>query len=229
VIQSPGVPDGVDAAPRAAVAAGATADAAAEAATAEPVGPPILIADDFGDPSSDWWPKASSDLATRRIGYVDGEYSIVKVANSQGAPFVSPRGAPQFGNFSWEMDARLLAPTDNAYTYFDFRRQENGDHYSFIVDPNDGTYRLEIEMGRGREELVRWTAAPSIRRGTARNRLGVRAEGSTLTLLANGEEVGHVQDDRLQGGGIAFGVGNFRNGGADARFDNLVVTALPPS
>jgi hypothetical protein len=226
LVRSPGVSDGVEVAPRAAVAAGTTVSADAEVEAVEPAGPPILLQDDFGDPSSGW-PRASSDLGTRRIGYVDGEYSIVKVANSQGAPFVS-RGSP-FGDFQWEVDVRLLAPTEDAYAFFDFRRQENGDHYSLILDPSDGTMRLEIEIGSGRDVLLGWTPSAALRRGTARNRVGVRAEGSALTLLANGQEVGRAHDDRLGEGGIAFGVGNFRNGGADGRFDNVVVTALPPS
>ena len=125
-------------------------------------------------------------------------------------------------------DVRLQAPTENAYAYLDFRRQENGDHYSFIVDPNDGTFRLEHENGPNHDELLRWTQSAAIRRGTARNRLGVRAAGGDITLLANGEEIARVHDEALPDGGIAFGIGHFRNGGADARFDNLLVTALTP-
>jgi hypothetical protein len=227
VMQSPGVPSAVEAAPPAATAgAGDEAAETPAAAAVEPTGPEILLQDDFGDPRSGW-PRQSSDLGTRRVGYVDGEYSVVKVANGQGAPFVSRDS--QFGDFLWEIDVRLLPPSENAYTYLDFRRQENGDHYSFILDPNDGTFRLERERGQGREQLIPWTQSGAIHRGTARNRLGVRAEGADLTLLANGEELAHVHDDGLTGGGIAFGVGHFRNGAADARFDNLLVTALSPS
>jgi hypothetical protein len=228
VVQSPGVPDVADATPRSAVASGlgAAPDEAADAGELESAGPAILVQDDFSDPNSGW-PRQSSDLATRRIGYVDGEYSIVKVANSPGAPFVS-RGS-QLGDFLWEIDVRLQPPTESAYVFLDFRRQENGDHYSFILDPNDGTFKLDCELGQGRDEVLRWTPSAAIRRGAALNRVGVRAEGGTLTLLANGEEVAHAQDERLHDGGIAFGVSHFRNGGADARFDNLLVTALPSS
>ncbi|HLH25284.1 MAG TPA: serine/threonine-protein kinase [Chloroflexota bacterium] len=224
IAQSPGVPDSVGAAPHVAAASDAAADAADADAPAD--GPAILLQDDFADPNSGW-PRQSSDLATRRLGYVDGEYSIVKVANSPGAPFVSRDS--RLGDFLWEMDTRLQPPTDNAYAYLDFRRQDNGDHYSFIVDPNDGTFRLERAQGQSRDELVRWTPSAAIRRGTQRNRLGVRAEGATITLLANGEVLAQVQDDKLSDGGIAFGVGNFRNGAADGRFDNLLITALGPS
>ncbi|HZR99370.1 MAG TPA: serine/threonine-protein kinase [Chloroflexota bacterium] len=228
VLQSPGVPDTADRAPRSAVAARASDGTSepADVSTPEAQGPVVLLQDDFSDPRSGW-PLHSSDLGTRRVGYVDGEYAIVKVANSQGAPFVSRDS--RFGDFLWELDVRLQAPTENAYAYLDFRRQDNGDHYSFIVDPNDGTFRLERERGQGREPLLGWMPSAAIRRGTAPNRLAVRARGADLTLLANGEELAHVHDDALADGGIAFGVGHFRNGAAEARFDNLLITALDPS
>jgi hypothetical protein len=161
------------------------------------------------------------------VGYVDGEYSIVKVANTQGAPFVTREA--QFGDFLWEIDVRLQEPTENAYAYLDFRRQDDGDHYSLVVDPNDSTFQLQREVGQTRADLIGWTRSAAIRGGTARNRLGVRAEGSQIVLLANGEELGRVTDERLSSGSLAFGVGNFRNGAADGRFDNLMVTALPAS
>jgi hypothetical protein len=130
-------------------------------------------------------------------------------------------------DFLWELDARLLAPTTDVYVYLDFRRQENGDHYSYVVDPNDSTFRLERTTGDSRRELLPWTKNAAIREGTARNRLGVRAEGPEIVLLANGEEVGRLRDEALTAGAIGFGIGNFRNGAADGRFDNLVVTVLP--
>jgi hypothetical protein len=184
----------------------------------------VVLQDDFGNTNSGW-PRQSSDPSTRRVGYVEGEYSIVKVVNSQGAPFVSRD--VDVADFLWEVDARLVAPTTNVYVYLDFRRQENGDHYSYVVDPNDSTFRVERTAGDTRRELLPWTKAPAIRQGTDLNRLGVRAEGPSIVLLVNGEEVGRLTDDTLGAGAIAFGIGNFQNGAADGRFDNLVVTALP--
>ncbi|HEY7062360.1 MAG TPA: serine/threonine-protein kinase [Chloroflexota bacterium] len=226
VTRSPGVPDtpaGSAPAPAANVSAAGSADAPDEE-DAGPPGPVVLLEDDFADPASGW-PRLSSDLSTRRIGYVDGEYSIVKVANTQGAPFVTREA--QFGDFLWEIDVRLQEPTENAYAYLDFRRQDNGDHYSFVVDPNDSTFQVQREIGQTRDDLIGWTRSAAIRRGTVQNRLGVRAESGEIVLLANGEEIARVEDDRLGSGSLAFGVGNFRNGSADGRFDNLLVTAIP--
>src|SRR5207247_2620330 len=111
-----------------------------------------------------------------------------------------------------EIDARLLPPSDNAYLYLDFRRQSNGDHYSFVVDPNDSTFLLRRNEGDGGRNLIGWTNAPAIRGGGSRNRIGVRVQGPSIVLLVNGQEVGRVSDDGFREGSLAFGVGNLQDG-----------------
>jgi hypothetical protein len=54
----------------------------------------------------------------------------------------------------------------------------------------------------------------------------VRAQGPTIVLLVNGQEVGRAQDAALREGTIAFGVGNLDDGPAEGRFGNLVVTGV---
>jgi hypothetical protein len=134
-----------------------------------------------------------------------------------------------YDDFLWEIDLRLLPPTTDAYAFLDFRRQENGDHYSFIVDPNDSTYQLQRNTAPERRQLINWTRNPIIEAGTARNRLGVRVQGPEIVLLANGQEIGRAHDDALRSGTVAFGVGSLRDGSADARFDNLLISRLPAS
>src|SRR5262249_52700705 len=104
----------------------------------------ILFADDFSSPASGW-PVASSDPATRVVGYEDGEYVVRKRPGSGGAPFVTR--SERYGDFRAEIDARLVVPTQDAYLYLMFRRQDNGDNYTFVVDPNASSFLLRREQG----------------------------------------------------------------------------------
>jgi hypothetical protein len=195
----------------------------APVAPVAPAGPAVLFRDDFSNPNSGW-PVQASDPSSRRVGYQGGEYFVVKVAGSGGAPFVTR--SERFGDFQMEIDARLVAPTTDAYLYLDFRRQDNDDHYTFVVDPNDSTFLLRRNVGPGGTNLIGWTHHPAIQPGTQRNRIGVRAQGPTIVLLVNGQEVGRAQDAALREGTIAFGVGNLDDGPAEGRFGNLVVTGV---
>jgi len=183
----------------------------------------VLLHDDFSDPSSGW-PRQSSDPSARRVGYDHGEYDIARMPGDVGAPYVTR--SDRFGDFQVEIDARLVPPTENSYLYLDFRRQDDGSHYSFMVDPNDSTFMLRRNGPNSGVNLIPWTSAPAIQGGSARNRLGVRAQGPDITLLVNGQEVGHVQDGTFSEGTLAFGVDSFNDGPAEGRFGNLLVTAV---
>jgi hypothetical protein len=184
---------------------------------------PLL--DDFSDPGSGW-PTQSSDPARRRVGYVSGEYEIAKLAGGSEAPFV--RSPQEFRDFRYEIDLRLIAPATDTYGFLDFRRQADGRHYSFVVDPNDGTFLLERGVPSERKPLVPWTRSAAIQRGAATNRLAVEARGPVIALSINDSEVARLKDDALAEGTIAFGVGSYANGPAEGRFDNLLVQPLPP-
>lgn len=191
-----------------------------------PVGPTtgrVLLSDDFRDANSGW-PRQSSDPTARRVGYEGGEYVVTKLPGSDGAPFVTR--SERFGDFLAEIDARLLPPTDDAFLFLDFRRQEDGSHYSLVADPNDSTFLFRRNTPQGGTNLIPWTNAPAIRGGSAPNRLGVRARGAEITLFVNGQEVGRVQDGTYREGTLAFGVGSLADGLADGRFSNLVVSSL---
>jgi hypothetical protein len=188
-----------------------------------PAGPAVLFQDNFSNPNSGW-PQQASDPTTRRVGYGSGDYFVVKLPGSGGAPFVTR--AERFRDFQMEVDARLVPPTTDAYLYLDFRRQPNDDHYTFVVDPNDSTFLLRRNVGPSGSNLIGWTEHRAIRQAGAPNRIGVRVEGPSIVLLVNGQEVGRAQDGALQEGTIAFGVGSLSDGPAEGRFSNLVVTSV---
>ena len=47
-----------------------------------------------------------------------------------------------------------------------------------------------------------------------------------MTFLVNGQEVGSATDDGLREGSLAFGVGSLRDGAAEGRFGNLLVSSV---
>src|SRR5581483_2027312 len=163
----------------------------------------VLYADGFANAASGW-PVQSSDPTTRRVGYVNGEYAVARLPGSGGSPYVMRE--ERFGDFLLEVDARLLEPTADAYVFVDFRRQESGEHYSFVVAPDEGAFIVRRNTDRDGVTVLDWTRSAAIQGGTATNRLGVRARGGEVTLLVNGEEVGRARADELPEGGFGFGV-----------------------
>jgi len=184
----------------------------------------VLLRDDFSDPASGW-PRQSETPATRRLGYEAGEYLIARIAGSGSSPFVST--AVRFDDCLIELDARLSPPAQGAYVYLDFRRQPNGGRYSFVVDPGNGTFLLRRYEGQGGADLLSWTHTSALNGDTSRNRLGVRLSGNEIGLLINGQEVGQTRDPTYPEGQLAFGVGHFQDGPAEAHFGNLLVSSVP--
>jgi tetratricopeptide (TPR) repeat protein len=185
----------------------------------------LLYRDDFSDATSGW-SRQSDDPESRVIGYADGEYSVARLTTRSGWSSAS-RPREGFVDFQVEVDARLVAPTEGAFVFLGFRRQENGDHYALEVDPDDGTYRLVRHVNGGPSTtVIGRTRLATIEGGTAINRLGVRAQDTEIVLLINGQQAGRIRDDRFRQGALALGVGQRQEGTAEARFTNLVVTSI---
>ena len=183
----------------------------------------VLYRDDFANPNSGWL-RQSNDPSTYLAGYEAGEYVVTRVAATPGRSAVWRREG--FIDFQVEIDARLVGSTEGSYLALIFRRQENGDHYSFVVDPQASTFRLLRHSGPSITNVIGWSAAPAIQGGTASNRLGVRVRGSEIMVLVNGQELAQARDDTFSEGWVGFGVGYLRDGPAEGRFSNLVVTSV---
>jgi hypothetical protein len=183
----------------------------------------VLLAETFADPTSGW-PRETRDPATRRVGYAEGAYSVVRLPGAGGAVFVA--GPERFADFAAELEAQLVPPTANGYLFLDFRRQDNGDYYSFLVDPNERAFLLLRHTGGRDQRLLDWTPADAIQPGGAPNRLGVRAAGAAVVLLVNGTEVGRARGTASGEGRLGFGVGSLNDGRVEGRFTRLVVTSV---
>lgn len=72
----------------------------------------------------------------------------------------------------------------------------------------DGQYSLRRWNGTRALALVDWTSSPAIHSGSNQtNRLGLRVEGGTFTLYANGVRLGEVSDGSLTETGFGLFIG----------------------
>lgn len=171
------------------------------------------------------WPQRAT--ATGRMGYVDGEYEVVRSAGQAGnleAWQSAESGGQRLTDFDLEIDARLVSGQDDANLYLLFRGAPRGDRYAFIVYPRvRRAVFWSISGGRGKR-LLDHTGLEAIRPGDATNRLGVQAHGTTMVLQINGQTVWQGQDEASTAGFLGLAVATDSGDTVAARFGSLVVT-----
>jgi hypothetical protein len=183
----------------------------------------VLYQDDFAQPSRRWrrsWGEGTYDP----LAYEGGEYTLRVTPESEPTQAVWNR--LPFGDFHAAVEVRLAQPVEGAAVFLDFRMQASDERYRFSVAPDSGRFALQHVTGSGATPLVEGTALPAIKGGTGANRLGVRADGGDVVLLVNDAEVGRAHGLHFRDGRIGFGVSSPRGEPAEARFANLVITAL---
>jgi hypothetical protein len=132
-----------------------------------------------------------------------------------------------FDDFQLAIDARIVEPVEDASVFLDFRIHDGSDNgYRFSVDPSGGWFSLQYIRSAGESALIDLTPSPAIHGPAATNRLGVRAQGTAIVLLVNGQEVGRAETSRLREGRIGFGVASPNGEPVEARFSNLLVTSV---
>jgi hypothetical protein len=135
---------------------------------------------------------------------------------------------PTFSDFSLQVDGRLLSGSSHSSYGVLFRMQGPEQFYRFEVTA-DGTYLLERHDAGGSRNLFMgdWHDSEAINEGlNVVNKLGVRANGSKVSLFVNDEFLQEVTDSAYQEGNIALDAGTFDLAPIHVSFDNLLVT--PP-
>ena len=86
----------------------------------------------------------------------------------------------------------------------------------------DGRYALWLWDGSREIYLVEWTDSPHILKGSDQiNRIGVKADGSRLSLYANGNFLGEVRDDSFASGRFGLFVGAAETPGYTVKVDEV--------
>jgi hypothetical protein len=163
-------------------------------------------------------------------GPVDEGWSVRRLL--PGAAGRGVEGA--YGDFLVEVTAQRVGPRDGYY-FLDFRALPGpGDSltdafYRFSVHPASGRYRLGISHPGPDpiEDIIPWTEARAIQRGTTPNRLGVEAVGPRLRLYANGELLAETSNRELRWGKIRFGAATGDDPTTEAYFRDFVISTVP--
>ena len=187
---------------------------------AQPVAPgSVLLEDSFEDPGAGMLPP---------FGYTDGEYAIVKAASAAGVAVVRLPGTHT--DTTLAIDARLVGESSQAQIALACRRSTDAgpsSQYRFTVLPDAGRFDLSRwDSGRGETLAAGFSAA--IRPGAESNRIELACAGNIVSGSVNGEQVAAAQDIAYAEGELSFGVGGPAESAAEARFDNLRVTAAQP-
>lgn len=136
-----------------------------------------------------------------------------------------------YANFAVEITARRVGPQDGYY-FLDFRALPGpGDtltdsFYRFSIHPASGRYRLGISRPGPDpiEDLVTWSTAAAINRGTEPNRLGVVAVGPRLRVYANDTLLTEITNSELPWGKLRFGAATGDDPTTEAVFRDFVVS-----
>lgn len=188
----------------------------------------MLIADDFDDPTTNILVSPPGS-ATHRFEPSGGEYVIAKV-DPRAPPFVA--FVPGwFVDAAIAFDVRMVGEMRGRYAAAQCRRGlgRESDGYRLKLDLDRGAVLLFRVDGEAEVPLASSTAG-TIRRGGAVNGVEFICTGSTIIVTVNGVRVAVAQDSTYREGRFWISVQTEPglSGGAEARFDNLVVTAARP-
>jgi hypothetical protein len=206
-----------------------TTTTAAPATTVEFKEGQVLVEDDFSD-SSGW----SSDVTEEgETGYVEGAYRIL--AKPAKARVESVRGGDErFQAFRLEVDATQVAGRSGDYVGVRCYTSYVDDvGYELAITPTDRGYGIAAFAGDDRRFLETAEEAVDVIHPVGEeNQLRVECVSSPdgqsiLTLEANGEVLVRAEDETERSGFDGFGlVVGTREGGAEALFDDFVLTEL---
>ncbi len=128
----------------------------------------------------------------------DGELHLV----AKGEGNIATSSAGDFKDFVLQARMRSVIK-DGAYGLVFRGQPQPPTFYIFQVNPA-GQYQLiqwSLDLGQNRE-LIPWTASDAIHRDQDTNELKVVAQGSQITLYANGVELARLSDDSLTSGEV---------------------------
>lgn len=188
----------------------------------------VVLRDDFSDPTSGW-PTGREPAYGWDRAYADGEYIVASRPGLRGIARAN-RTDLLLRNVVVEVNARLPDPSPKTGVFVGTRLDATG-YLRFEVWP-EYQFCVFTRMSGSRDDMVATRLVyrsdfQTIRPGGAVNRVGIRAQGVTFIGLVNGEEALRLDDTTFLEGGIVLGaVSTSPDAAVEARFDDLVVTAI---
>jgi len=174
--------------------------------------------EDFSD-STSGWDDAFGQFYTKQYG--NSQYHIEITTENLVVWGLANRNAT---DFEMEVEATSQNPESGITYGIIFRYQDSNNYYRFDVS-DDGFFLLtKFENGEW-HTLVDWTASPAINKGQNTNVLKVAAEGTEISLFANGQELTRVSDATFSDGNFGFFTSTFNGAHSWVSFDNLKLWA----
>jgi hypothetical protein len=180
-----------------------------------------LFRDEFVLGQTGAWDLESDDAGSTTIV---PEQLLIEIKEPQLVQYATLT-EPVLSDFSLEVDGRILSGSPQSSYGILFRMQSPEQFYRFEVT-GDGTYILERHEDGGNRAIFMgdWLDSAFINQGiNAVNRLGIEAQGPSISLFVNGELIEQVTDNAYPSGQIALDAGTFDMAPLQVAFDNLVI------
>ncbi len=191
---------------------------------------PLAASDDFSVLPCRWsCGFASGNLSAVRAMQVNGQYRAdVSFSQQMGQPnrFLFPSPYAQSGDFYLEADVQIFSRTSQDVSAGLFFRG-NGNSYYVLRIGDLGKYTLGYNENGVFRDLITWTQIPNFDDPFRMNRIGVLAEGTTISVFINGQKSGEVQDSSSLAGAMGFEVAAWNPMQVSVAFDNVVLTQKP--
>ncbi|MGV8111090.1 hypothetical protein [Methanospirillum sp.] len=154
------------------------------------------VFDNFSDKESGWG-SYESDSFLRY--YSSGEYHMIQKGEDLSDRVLFGKDVE---NFVTNVDARLdSGPLTGQYGII--FRFDNGNYYSFVINGR-GWYSVRKHIDGKIYELIPLTETYILNKGYETNKLGVKAEGNTLSMYINGKMVRAIGDTSISHGDVGF-------------------------
>lgn len=177
----------------------------------------VLLKDNFSNPSSGWDKIQNSDYT---LEYKNGKYHAL--INKQNGGQILWIGS-KYTDMSIEVDIQQTAGPNDGEIGVACRPTDSGGFYSFEFNQN-GDYGIYKYTGWNPTPLAEGTLDPNTISTAAATHVEGVCNGSSLTLLLNGQELLQVQDsDYTKGGlGLIVTTGSSGDPGIDTLFSNFL-------
>lgn len=176
--------------------------------------------DGFQQETSGWDTESTDEV----IFTYDDDMLYFNVVPDNTIHYIQP--GDLFSDFLAEVDTIYsFGPEDAEYGIY-FRNVDGSNYYFYAISPL-GSFSLWKLMDDEWESVLSWADSDVLATGVgAENKLGVLAEGSSITLLANDEVLAELEDDAFADGSLGLFVGSFDEGDVEVGFDNLKIWSL---
>lgn len=171
--------------------------------------------DDFSDETG-WHTEEQDDFVFQ---YQDGGYLItINIPNA----FVWSIYDREYGDTRQEVEGGWDGGPQDGFYGLTCRHQDEQNYYGLVIS-STGAFRILKNKAGTMENLAEGTAPAGVIRANETNRITADCIGNTLTLYANGRQLGQVQDDAFDTGVVGLIAGTKIVTGFTARFDNYAL------